>query len=87
MKLINHIDKPMMHILQQDALLTAGININLHYIPIYRHPYDGRMSFNTEQYQEAESYYCEAISIPLYLGLTTAQQDQIVAEIGMTLSR
>ena len=70
-----------------DALLAAGININLHYIPIYRHPYYERMGFNTENYPEAESYYCEAISIPLYPGLTTAQQDQVVAEIRMALGR
>jgi UDP-4-amino-4,6-dideoxy-N-acetyl-beta-L-altrosamine transaminase len=55
-----------------------GIGVNLHYIPVYRHPYYARMGFNINEYPEAESYYSEAISLPLYPALTKDQQVDVV---------
>lgn len=63
------------------ALHAAGILVNLHYIPVYRQPYYERMGFRVGYCNQAEKYYSEAISIPLYSGLTDAQQDQVVAAI------
>jgi UDP-4-amino-4,6-dideoxy-N-acetyl-beta-L-altrosamine transaminase len=64
-----------------DALHAADIFVNLHYIPVYRQPYYEKMGFTAGYCPEAEHYYAEAISIPLYPGLTEVQQDQVVAEI------
>jgi len=64
-----------------DALHAAEILVNLHYIPVYRQPYYERMGFNAGYCPQAEQYYSEVISIPLYPGLTETQQDQVVAEI------
>lgn len=61
-----------------EALRAAGIAVNLHYIPVYRQPYYQRMGFNVGHCQEAEQYYAEAISLPMYPGLTNQQQDQVV---------
>jgi UDP-4-amino-4,6-dideoxy-N-acetyl-beta-L-altrosamine transaminase len=55
-----------------------GIGVNLHYIPVYQHPYYARMGFNINEYPEAESYYSEAISLPLYPALTENQQVDVV---------
>ena len=55
-----------------------GIGVNLHYIPVYQHPYYTRMGFNINEYPEAESYYSEAISLPLYPALTENQQVDVV---------
>jgi dTDP-4-amino-4,6-dideoxygalactose transaminase len=63
------------------ALHAAEILVNLHYIPVYRQPYYERMGFSVGHCPQAEQYYSEAISIPLYPGLTAAQQDQVVAVI------
>jgi dTDP-4-amino-4,6-dideoxygalactose transaminase len=62
-----------------DALHEAEILVNLHYIPVYRQPYYKQMGFSVGHCPQAEHYYSEAISIPLYPGLTQAQQDQVVA--------
>jgi UDP-4-amino-4,6-dideoxy-N-acetyl-beta-L-altrosamine transaminase len=62
-----------------DALHAADILVNLHYIPVYRQPYYEKMGFTPGYCPQAEQYYAEAISIPLYPGLTEAQQDQVVA--------
>jgi dTDP-4-amino-4,6-dideoxygalactose transaminase len=51
----------------------------LHYIPVYRQPYYEQMGFSVGYCPQAEQYYSEAISIPLYPGLTAAQQDRVVA--------
>jgi dTDP-4-amino-4,6-dideoxygalactose transaminase len=60
-----------------EELRAAGVGVNLHYIPVYLQPYFERMGFNTGYCMEAERYYAEAISLPLYPGLTDDQQDQV----------
>ena len=64
-----------------DALRAEGILVNLHYIPVYRQPYYEQMGFWRGYCPQAEQYYSEAISIPMYPGLTEAQQNQVVAAI------
>jgi len=64
-----------------DALRAAEILVNLNYIPVYRQPYYEKMGFGIGYCTQAEQYYSEAISIPLYPGLTELQQDRVVAKI------
>ncbi len=59
-------------------LRGAGIGVNLHYIPIYLQPYYQRLGFQQGHCPEAERYYAEAVSLPMYSGLTEAQQDKVV---------
>jgi UDP-4-amino-4,6-dideoxy-N-acetyl-beta-L-altrosamine transaminase len=64
-----------------DALRTAGIGVNLHYIPVYRHPYYQKLGFEPGRWPEAERYYAEAISLPMFPALSEAQQDQVVSAL------
>ena len=57
---------------------TAGIGVNLHYIPIYRQPYYAAQGFNPHDWPEAERYYSEAITLPLYPSLSFEQQCEVV---------
>jgi UDP-4-amino-4,6-dideoxy-N-acetyl-beta-L-altrosamine transaminase len=61
-----------------EAMRAAGIGVNLHYIPVYRQPYYERMGFRRTDFPEAEHYYAEAISLPMYSALTDSQQDTVV---------
>ncbi len=61
-----------------ENLRAAGIGVNLHYIPLYRQPYYERMGFKRTDFPEAECYYAEAITLPLYPALTELQQDHVV---------
>lgn len=61
-----------------ERLRTNGIGVNLHYIPVYRHPYYERLGFDRNDFPEAEGYYAEAITLPMYPGLTKAQQVDVV---------
>lgn len=65
-----------------DSLRQQGIGVNLHYIPVYRQPYYEEMGFKAGYCPEAEQYYAEAISLPMYATLTGAQQDRVVAVLG-----
>ena len=69
-----------------EALRADGVGVNLHYIPVYRQPYYERMAFTVGYCQEAEQYYDEAISLPLYPGLTEASCDQVINSLREELS-
>ena len=64
-----------------EALRAAGIGVNLHYIPVYRQPYYEKLGFKAGCCPEAEQYYAEAISLPIYPGLMESLQDSIVMEL------
>lgn len=61
-----------------EALRSAGVGVNLHYIPVYRQPYYEGLGFKPGHCPEAEQYYVEAISMPMYPGLTEGQQDRVI---------
>ncbi|XDE62229.1 UDP-4-amino-4,6-dideoxy-N-acetyl-beta-L-altrosamine transaminase [Arthrospira platensis BEA 1257B] len=62
-----------------EGLRSAGIGVNLHYIPVHTQPYYQGLGFTWGDFPEAERYYAEAISLPLYFGLTESAQDRVVA--------
>jgi UDP-4-amino-4,6-dideoxy-N-acetyl-beta-L-altrosamine transaminase len=64
-----------------DDLRSAGIGVNLHYIPVYRHPYYGQFGFEPSSFPESERYYAEAISLPMYAGLTDADQKLVIESV------
>lgn len=61
-----------------ENLRLNGVGVNLHYIPVYRQPYYEAMGFNNLHYPEAELYYSQAISLPLFPGLSEQEQVEIV---------
>jgi len=68
------------------ALRERGIGVNIHYIPIYRQPDYARFGINAQDFPEAERYYGETISLPLYADLTEDLQDQVVAAVREVLT-
>ncbi|AMK26076.1 MULTISPECIES: UDP-4-amino-4,6-dideoxy-N-acetyl-beta-L-altrosamine transaminase [Sphingobium] len=70
-----------------EAMRAAGIGVNLHYIPIHTQPYYQAMGFRPGDFPEAERYYAEAISLPMYHVMTDAQQDRVVATLMMALEQ
>ena len=70
-----------------ERLRSAGILVNLHYIPVYRQPYYEQMGFAVGYCPEAERFYSEVISIPMYPGLTSSDQDCVIGALRATLSR
>ena len=64
-----------------ERLRANGVLANLHYIPVYRQPYYAAMGFDARDFPEAEKYYSEAISLPMYPMLTDAQQIEVVQKL------
>jgi UDP-4-amino-4,6-dideoxy-N-acetyl-beta-L-altrosamine transaminase len=61
------------------ALTDAGVKVNLHYIPVYLQPYYARLGFKPDYCPHAEDYFKSSLSIPLYVGMTSDQQNRVVA--------
>ncbi|MEZ9779189.1 MULTISPECIES: UDP-4-amino-4,6-dideoxy-N-acetyl-beta-L-altrosamine transaminase [Vibrio] len=61
-----------------DALRENGIGVNLHYIPVHTQPYYQAMGFTEGEFPESERYYQEAISLPMFHGMTEEQQNTVV---------
>ena len=69
-----------------EALRAQGVGVNLHYIPIHTQPYYARMGFKVGSFPQAERYYSEAISLPMFQTLTNAQQDAVVDALSRSLT-
>jgi UDP-4-amino-4,6-dideoxy-N-acetyl-beta-L-altrosamine transaminase len=69
-----------------DELRAAGIGVNLHYIPVYRQPYYRELGFGQGHCPNAEAYYAEAISLPVFPAMTDEEQQQIIAAVTAAVS-
>jgi UDP-4-amino-4,6-dideoxy-N-acetyl-beta-L-altrosamine transaminase len=74
------------HLQVFDALRAQSIAVNLHYIPVHTQPYYQQMGFKVGDFPEAERYYAEAISLPMFQTLTETQQKHVVAAVQMAIS-
>lgn len=68
-----------------ESLREQGIGVNLHYIPVHTQPFYEAMGFAPDDFPESMRYYNEAISIPMYHGLTFEQQDAVVTALKQAL--
>lgn len=69
-----------------EELRQARIGVNLHYIPVHTQPYYQKLGFNMGDFPESEKYYQEAISLPMYYGLSDENQERVVLELNNYLS-
>ncbi|WP_334120286.1 UDP-4-amino-4,6-dideoxy-N-acetyl-beta-L-altrosamine transaminase [Limnobacter sp.] len=70
-----------------DRMRAKGIGVNLHYIPIHLQPYYQRLGFKKGDFPNAEKFYSEAVSIPMYSSLSFQQQDQVLDALRQSLSK
>lgn len=61
-----------------EGLRERGVGVNLHYIPVYQQPYYADKVYGNGPFPESESYYREAISLPMFPLMTNEQQDFVV---------
>ncbi|MCY1307533.1 UDP-4-amino-4,6-dideoxy-N-acetyl-beta-L-altrosamine transaminase [compost metagenome] len=60
--------------------------MNLHYIPVHMQPHYLQMGFRKGDFSEAEKYYEEAITLPLFPTMSEAQQDEVVSALTAELA-
>ncbi|KPZ63256.1 UDP-4-amino-4,6-dideoxy-N-acetyl-beta-L-altrosamine transaminase [Pseudoalteromonas sp. P1-16-1b] len=68
-----------------DELRESGIGVNLHYIPVHLQPYYQKMGFKQGDFPHAEAYYANAISVPMFHGMTYEQQDEVISKLTQIL--
>ena len=68
-----------------DSLKKGGIGVNVHYIPIHTQPYYQEMGFAYGDFPIAETYYNNAISLPLFSQMSFEEQDKVVTTLSKAL--
>ena len=68
-------------------LHLANIKVNLHYIPVYLQPFYANKGFKRGYCKNAESYFQEAISLPMYAEMTQAQQEVVCRQIRLVFEK
>lgn len=74
------------HVQVFETLRELGIGVNLHYIPVHTQPYYQRIGFKVGDFPEAERYYAEAISLPMFQTMSENQQDVVVTALRKALA-
>lgn len=69
---------PIGHAELFSALRAAGVLVNLHYIPVHLQPYYLDLGFKRGDLPEAERYYAEAISLPMYPSMSDEDVEFVV---------
>lgn len=64
-----------------EYLRSKDILVNLHYIPVYLHPYYQNLGFKKGYCPQSEKYYKDAISIPIFPSLKKEEQDIVIKEL------
>lgn len=64
-----------------EFLFRNSIFVNLHYIPIYKHPYYKKIGFKKTKLDNSEDYYKKSLSLPIYYDLSHNEHNFIISKI------
>ncbi|HRH78546.1 MAG TPA: UDP-4-amino-4,6-dideoxy-N-acetyl-beta-L-altrosamine transaminase [Cellvibrionaceae bacterium] len=68
-----------------NSLKAAGVGVNVHYIPIHLQPYYRALGFKAGDFPVAEQYYAGALTLPLFVDMSVAQQDYVIEQLERAL--
>lgn len=57
------------------------IMVNIHYIPIYLHPFYRQLGFNRGHCKNAEEYFCKTLTLPIYSELSLDRQMFVIENL------
>jgi perosamine synthetase len=64
------------------ALRAENIGVNVHYIPVHRHPYyRDRFGYRGDEYPIAEDAYERLISLPMFHGMSDEDVDDVIRAV------
>ena len=64
-----------------EAMAAENICCNVHYIPVYWHPYYERLGYKRGLCPKAEKLYEEIMSLPLYYSLTDKDVEDVICAV------
>ena len=62
-------------------LKGAGIGVDVHYLPVYKHPYYQKHGYREVKCPNAEFIYDQILSIPIFYRLTDEEQTYVIKQI------
>ena len=65
---------------------AAGIGVQVHYVPIYKHPLYADTGRPAPDFPETERAYAGLLSLPMFPALTDAEQDRVIAALTRCLA-
>jgi dTDP-4-amino-4,6-dideoxygalactose transaminase len=68
-----------------DRMRTAGIGVQVNYLPVYRHPAFDDLGYRRGMCPVAESFYAEQLSLPLFVDLADDAQDRVIETLRAVL--
>ena len=68
-----------------NELRRDGVGVNVHYIPVHLQPYYRNFGFNLGDFPNSESYYSEAISLPIFPTLKVEEQNNVIETLKRVL--
>lgn len=76
---------PQVRLAVFNALKACGIGVNVHYIPIHLQPFYRALGFKAGDFPAAEDHYAGAITLPLFVDMSFAQQDYVIEQLERAL--
>lgn len=70
-----------------DRMRAAGIGVQVNYLPVYWHPVFEDLGYRRGMCPNAEAFYAEQLSLPLFPDLTDADQERTVDALRAALRR
>jgi perosamine synthetase len=70
-----------------ERLRHDGIGVNVHYMPVYQHPHYRNHGWNGFQLSNADAYYAEAITLPLFPRMSNDDVDRVVHALDSALAQ
>ena len=68
------------------AMAAEGVCCNVHYIPVYRHPYYEHLGYKKGLCPKAEKLYDEMMSLPLYPAMTDKDVEDVIEAVTKLVS-
>ena len=68
-----------------ESLRAAGLGVQVHYIPVYRHPYYQRLGFEGQACPVADKFYAGALSLPMFPAMTDADVERVIGTVRETI--
>lgn len=70
-----------------EALVKENIGVNVHYIPVYQHPYYQENGYRNTTCKHSEEYYRRTISLPIFPKMTNHDVAEVVKSVKEILER
>ncbi len=66
-----------------EELKKRNIGSSVHFIPLHLHPfYQRAYGYRRGQFPNAEATYSRCLSLPIFPGMTTAEQERVISAVG-----